>query len=542
VRLNERVGTVAIEPDGSRAYVALIDSHDIAVIDLVAGVQNGIIDLDPMVEGPLGLAVSRQGRLHAIADPSSGRAELWTIDTVTRVQTSRVSSSGTCIGAGNVVGDAVANERFYFVTNYLSPARLSGFDVASDPPVALGCECGFGSLDAFGSQLALARDGSLIYHGVFFPEIASDGFASVLSTIAPFVAVSRYPVASRGVALTRDQRTLLLAGTELVAYDTLTHLPFYARNLGRTSADSLCLSTSERWLAVVYDSSVITDDEYVSITPLDISTPNRGAITFKPRWRGTNLPLLNVNSLPRSHHSDIEQGVVTTKPLVPGPVDLQFENTYQYLTFEIATRVEAGRLTDLGVVEFDGVGADYGVDDLCTRPPPCLGTSARILAFGRGFAEDVIFSSGSSTMIVDGWQRLSWARAIVDVRITPTDSSHEIIATNPAWGASDYYYMPVQRRLPDPLVPPGAVQELRLRKLGSDVEFSWWGRVPDQSGCTDDTAVFEIWSTDAGPIGWSSWQTVAGSPHSEVGLGSAASNPPRWYVVRARDTAGSLGD
>jgi len=149
-----------ISQDGTMLAVARTNSQyrSIAVIDTAA--RKVVATLSPSVGTPWDVRFGRQGRLYSVGFPSSGGTvpdvvHVWNLNSMTEV-----GQSACCTGdADDVVITADGNTLYESETGQTG-VRTVRFDISTDTPVAMGATPGV----QFGGAVVVKPDGSRAYN------------------------------------------------------------------------------------------------------------------------------------------------------------------------------------------------------------------------------------------------------------------------------------------------------------------------------------------------------------------------------------------
>ena len=530
VTLPETVGDLAIDPDGTRAYVALLDSNDIAVIDLNARAVVGTIDLSGTA-GPAGLAAGRPGRLYCIS-----RTSIAVVDTTAGVEIGTWAAPSTV----DYTEDAAISEdgSRYYVMTALSPTYTYAFDVSTDVVRRAGQQCCHGCVGGWiGTQIALSPDGNRI-------AVASNSGSSgvpLFETTSVFPEVGRIAVSDvTGVAFSPDGRYMAIGcARDLFIADATTLLPIRRDPVSAVVAPGLAVTADSQWLGIVTESA---GNESLGIRSLAGVVPNRGGVKFRAVDSATNWPIPSPAVNYSSAYIDIGTATSGMPNRAPGGFTVQFDTGDGYEALDIPTAIVAGQWTDIGTVPRTPIAPRGYLPDVCASPPACAGTTALVSVRGDLLLPDMIIGDNTAGLTVVSQQWIDWGRIDAVVTLDPgvrqgVFNGMTVSTYVGGWGL----WLSINGAA-DPVSPPGAVRDLRMTKVGTDVRFTWQGIVRDVQGCTDDTAAHEVWrALRADMADGATWRTVSVALHVEPGMAVPGGGSAEFYIVRARDTAGSLG-
>jgi len=419
--------TVAGDPDvlavarnGSALYVALEDSHDVAVYDLPGLTFRATWNLSTASTGPTGLA-ERAGRLYAVANDG-----LSIVDTATGTELYFGQPPGGPGGGYFYSSGAVLSpngRRLYSLDRGLSPASLIVFDVATDAPVYAGEEGCHGCIGSNGRQAALSPDGALLYVAVGgqyhlqvlgAEPILHDRHAGLTGPYPNAIAV-----AANGARVYVGYQS-----EEFAVVRTSDWLPFHVGALqGDLSAEGLALAQNQTTLAAVI--------EYQGFDPnrielVDVASPvaNRGGLRVRPVDSVTGVPLPSSSLSGPGENSafvDVRAGRLARAPAPAGAGAFNLSAS-GYTAQALNATIAAGAWTDLGDVPLVRTGPPQDPQEVSASPAAFVGATTTIEVHGRGFLEGVTLEPAIPEIAVDSYARVDWAtvRATLTVGASAT--------------------------------------------------------------------------------------------------------------------------
>ena len=400
---------LAVASDGSALYVALEDSHDVAVYTLPGLTFSTHYPLSATAMGPTGL-VEKPGRLYAVSDDG-----LSIVDTTT----------GTELYFGQPPGGPAA--LFYRSVAALSPdgrrlfaldtgivASLYVFDVSTDAPVYLGEDCCHGCIGSNGRQVTISPDGSRAY-----VVTGSEYHLQVLATTPLLhreaaVLTGPYPNA---VVVSADGERLFVGyqDDEFAVARASDWLAFHVGPLqGRLAHRGLALSFDEATLAAVIQDQGFEPNR---IELVDVASPvaNRGGLRVRPLDAPTGVPVgwAYLDSTPNAgvpNYFEERAGYFGLAPLPAGAVQANL-NAIGHAGQTFRTTVTAGAWTNLGDAYLPRTGTVPPPGDVCASPAAFIGGTTTVEVHGRGFLPEpgLAFTSLDPGIVVDSFEFVGWA-------------------------------------------------------------------------------------------------------------------------------------
>jgi len=428
-------GGLAVSPNGSRLYVALLDTYDVAVLNLPGPASGTTYDLSSDSHPPTGLVASPE-RLYAASDDG-----LSVVDT----------ADGTEIYFGNPISPYYGfrhsmlslssdGETLFALDSGLSPASLYVIDVSQDTPVYIGEDCCHGCLGGNGQDMAVSPDASLVYvtvGGQYHLQVL-DATPMLHKEFAGLIGPWPNTVAPSA------DGSLVYVGyyqEEFAVFRTSDWLPFYVGPLqGRVAHGGLALTSGQATLAAAISYTGHEPDriELVNVTTLP---PNRGGIRLRPldsvEWVPIHAasiyePFLEGNS----SYVDARNGVLGRAPLHPGSVNFDLRAP-SHESQRLNAEVTVGAWTDLGDVVMTRTGDMPNPVEVCVSPPILVGHTLEVEVHGRGFFPgaglNVTISDPDITL--NSFAFTDWATIDATVTVTPGATPglkyHPVQVTNP---------------------------------------------------------------------------------------------------------------
>ena len=436
---------LAVARDGTALYVALEDTHDVAVYDLPGLTFRTNYDLSATSTGPTGL-VEKAGRLYALSN--SG---LSIVDTANGDELYYGQPPGSIFSwfYSSLATLSPNGQLLYALVTGLSPASLYVFNVSTDVPVYIGEDCCDGCIGSNAQQMAISPDGSRAYVAA-----GSTYYLQVLSTTPLLhaeaaVATGPYP---NSVVLSADGARLFVgyASPTFAVARTSDWLPFHVGPLQGSLADGgLALSPDESSLAAVinYQGGQSNRIELVGVASPVV---NRGGLRVRPLDAPTGVPIGSASLTPTpyagwSTYVEVREGYFGLAPLPAGAVEADLTATgHAGQTFN--TSVVPGTWTDLGDVTLARTGTLPAPNEVCVSPAAFIGGTTSVEVHGSGFLPEpgLTFESTDPGIVVDNFEFVDWAtiRATisVDAAELPGVLLYAAKVTNPdgQWGTGDF--------------------------------------------------------------------------------------------------------
>jgi DNA-binding beta-propeller fold protein YncE len=543
VGVPETPGALAVDPDGSRLYVALAVSHDIGVVELGGGGFSGTIELSAEDRGPSDLVPGKPGRLYAVCNDG-----LSIIDTVN----GRELYFGDLFFSGTFYNSqlAVSTDRntLYSLTES-NTAIVTIFDVSGDLPVFLGQGETLGS---WGRDIAVSPSCSKVY--VATSEYYLEALCTVpllyhetnvvtgdsLGSIAPSADGTRVYAGSRN-------------GRYLYAADTSDVLPWAkVPTQGELADHGLVLSSDDATLAA----SII--DKGIELFTVKEFGARYGGVKFRPLDEITGDPVIaNVLGGPGSAtfwYVDVENGVMGFAPIGPG--DCSFEvRSPGYETVSFTAPITAGHWTDLGNAVMKRSGGRLGPQSLVAGPPVRAGSTVDIEIHGIGFSSEpgLTVTSNSGLFVINSYAFRNWSTVDVNVTVDPSMPEGRMgswsIRVSNADGQSESTHIAVVKMNPSPfppLQPPNPIPMLyAVKSLAGDVELLW--RDSDIGVCGDAASGYAVFRSVTRPDGGFEETVAIEDPpfilHEVTDAGAIDSGPTlQYYRISASNSVGDSGD
>jgi len=422
-------GPLALSPDGSRLYVGLRDTFEIAVYT-APGLAYVESFLTTSTHGPSGLAAG-PGRLYvtrfdffSIFDTSTGDEIYtdWLADPAMRMQL--LSDNTTLVG----------------VTVGGSPNHLYQFDVSNDTleKIGEGCchSCTGGSL----GQYQISADETRVYLAAGTPYHAQvlNLPESGLSFRIHNILTGPYP---RCLALSPSEDTVYVGygGREFVVVSTQDWLPHSVIPLEEYSTkNGMVLSPGGDMLAVVTGSSHSpTQVEFVTVTA---PVANRGGVKLRPVDSIDGLPIPNINGWlvlgeGAAAFIDTENGIFANAPLEGGSYTEDL-GAPGYDSVTLNFDIVSGQWTDLGDVPMTRTGDLYGPYTICATPAAISNETTTLTLHGQYFEPGVVLDTVIPEFSIVDYTWLSPYKIEVTVTVGHYDDPYReynaIRVTNPS--------------------------------------------------------------------------------------------------------------
>jgi len=432
-------GTLAVTPDGTRLFVALLNTHDVAAYSLPALTYSATYNLSGTQTGPTGLAADNRW-LYATSE--GGLSVYDTLGNVESYFGSPVISSfyDTRLALS-------PNGRALYALEGTSPAALHVLDVTHDVPVFIGDACCLGGT---GQDMTLSPDGALAYVAAVYPDCLQ-----VLGTTPPLVHdkfAGLTGPSPRAVVAARNGSVVYLGYSEIgggfsgfAAVRTSDWLPFHVGTLqGGMARAGLALSSSQSTLAAVIEYAGY-DPNRVELVGVSALPANRGGIRLRPRDNVDNVPINNARISVSEGHSDyvqVRDGVLGRAPLQSGTVNFSL-TAPGHDTQSLAANVTAGSWADLGIVTMNRSGSMPDPSEVGASPSLIPGATQDVEIHGRGFIPGLNVAVGLPGITIDSFAFLDWAtigaRLTVAPGAPPGRFPIAVLVTNPgggyAWGS-----------------------------------------------------------------------------------------------------------
>ncbi len=401
---------LAVARDGTALYVALEDTHDVAVYDLPGLTFRTNYDLSAASAGPTGL-VEKAGRLYALMN--SG---LSIVDTTNGAELYFGEPPGgpSSYYSATVAALSPNGQLLYTLNAGVSPASLFVFDVSTDSPFFVGEDCCHGCIGSNGKQVALSPDGSRAYVATGSPYYIQVLSTTPLLHAEAAAATGPYP---NSVAVSADGARLFVGyhDNEFAVVRTSDWLPFHVGPLqGSVAARGLALSSDGSTLAaaIEYLGSQPNRVELIGVASL---AANRGGLRVRPLDAPTGVPIgwASLGSTPNagtSTYVDIRGGYLGRAPLPAGAAQANL-TAGGHAGQNFNTSVVAGTWTNLGDVSLARNGTLPAPNNVCVSPAAFIGGTTSVEVHGLGFLPEpgLTLTSYDPGIVVDTYEFVNWA-------------------------------------------------------------------------------------------------------------------------------------
>jgi hypothetical protein len=538
-------GQMAVEPDGSKLYVALVDTYDIGVIDPGLRIFSGIIDLSASGYPPKSLVPGRPGRLYVTCEGLS------IVDTAagTEIYFGTPRNAGTFSNSDLAV---TPDGSTLFVLDRKDSGTFFALDVTTDSPAWLGAA----DAHEFADQIGVSPDCRVC--------IACGG-ANTLPTHALTAMFYSNETVSPGygpnsIAFSPG-RDMVYAGSshrdEFAVASLSTLLPWHVEALaGRPADHGLALSGDGAAVGVMLTTGG-SDPDRIEIVDVRWLAANRGGIRLRPLDDTSGLPVASAYIMDplqegESAFIEMENGVLARAPVHPGTYEMVLSASgYETTTREVT--VAAGRWSDLGDIVMRRTGSPPGPARLIVTPALLPGITRNVQVRGIGFQQGATVTSTSPSFTINSYTFRNWSRIDATITAAPGIAAgvrQEVIRVANPDGQEAFSDLVVLDRDPVPgSHPPNRIHPLyAVKRPPSDVQLLWGDSRVD--GCHDSAEYYVGYrSTTAPDSGYGEFANFRNTPASVESLLDGGALEPvspfsahHFYRVSARNAAGDSGD
>ena len=408
-------GQLAVAPDGSRLYVALEDSFDVAVYSLPGMTYVDTFDLSA-TNVPSGIAAGTT-RLYV-----SWEGGLSVVDTATGTELYYDVPNNDLLFHQTRLYLSPDESTLVAMTWGVLPLSLLVFDVSEDTPVQVGEDCCHGCAGGYGRDVAFSPDGSFLYVAAGSPYYIRvlnrppNGLLNQKHTIL----TGPYPNA---VEPTADGTRVFVAWQDdaFAIVRISDWLPFRIEPLlGSVVADGLVVSADGLTVAAAIEYASF-DPDRIELVPV-ASVPNRGGIQVRPLDNIEGVPIRNARidiNVGADNYVDIAGGILGRAPLQPADRDVDVTAFgYDDRTFPVT--ITSGNWTSLGDQTMVRTGDFAGPLDVCTSPAVVAAETSVVQVHGQSFLPGATVESTNSDFTIVDYTWVDWATFDVTVSVAPS--------------------------------------------------------------------------------------------------------------------------
>jgi len=411
---------LAISPDGSKLFVALRDSKDIAVYH--PGSSSLINIIDTSTYYTIGSMIATNTRLYASS------ISLMIVDTTTFTE--------LYIGSeGGQYSDLFLSPDEQ--TLFISP--LNAYDVSTDEPTQIADSCTGSAGSDFMSAL-FSSTGDEIYLSMGYPRALQilDWPGNGLLHAKKTIPLDGEQYWCTGMVELPSTSTLVLSfgspwygGGEkgLIFVRTSDWLPFrvedaelyvWPRHFVRNPGGTKLAASGGRYLGYNDRIEIFTIDQIAG------PTPNRGGIKFRPVDSIDPIPADEIHiHLPypvqgSTEFFDVDDGIAATAATEPGTYNISFQSyNYNYDPVYETVDVLVDEWTDLGLIVMPRTGDLAEPSSFCAGRAVTTGEISAVTIHGRNFHPNAILTSTEPGIAIQSSTWVDWATFEATIAVEP---------------------------------------------------------------------------------------------------------------------------